>query len=129
MHGSARNKVEVKPFMIHVEPTKQSIKYLEMALKRFQDKSMVTAIVLECGYSNAAQVVAETDELNRYDLPERVRSKPVPGLGSGPALFSFKLVEEVLTTTGLPVVVRGITNSDDAVKAAKAGASAIWISE
>ncbi|MCW2814283.1 MAG: FMN-dependent alpha-hydroxy acid dehydrogenase [Nocardioides sp.] len=65
--------------------------------------------------------------------PEIVRVNFEPGYddapGSGKALdLGPRDIEWLATTTGLPVVVKGVLRADDATRAVEAGAAAVWVS-
>lgn len=93
------------------------------------------------------------DEVNAFALPPGVElaNRPDPALGpgapggsgvsvrrddsrsavtSGPVLepWTYRTIEHLAGRSDLPVVVKGVLRGDDAVRCARAGAAAVWVS-
>lgn len=73
-------------------------------------------IVIECGYEAPNQI----DKINNFVSHVKVEPKQ-------PTYFKFDQVTQLKKMTGLPIIVRGIMNPLDAMAAAGAGASAVWV--
>lgn len=72
--------------------------------------------MIECGYEAPNTI----DKVNNFVSHIKIEQKQQ-------TYFKFEQVTQLKNMTGLPIIVRGIMNPLDAIAAAGAGASAVWV--
>ncbi|GMS94272.1 hypothetical protein PENTCL1PPCAC_16447, partial [Pristionchus entomophagus] len=101
---------------------------LTQSIIRRAETAGYSAFVLTVDYPTSGRRLK--DIRNGFQLPSHLKNANFASISGAPAIqpFTWEFVQELVESTSLPVIVKGVMRAEDALKAIESGAKGIIVS-